>query len=93
MVMLQFTIRELLILTLSAGLAVGWWLDHRQHAGAFDDAKYLAQLTMDCENGCRCWESKHCWALRKKYGATVFDWSKWDELTAKMAKNRNAVHP
>jgi len=25
--MLRFTIRELLILTLTAGLAVGWWVD------------------------------------------------------------------
>ena len=28
--MFRFTIRELLILTVTAGLAVGWWLDHRQ---------------------------------------------------------------
>ena len=27
--MFRFTIRELLILTVTAGLAVGWWLDHR----------------------------------------------------------------
>jgi hypothetical protein len=27
--MFRFTIRELLILTLSAGLAVGWWLDRQ----------------------------------------------------------------
>ena len=26
--MFRFTIRELLILTVTAGLAVGWWLDH-----------------------------------------------------------------
>ncbi len=28
--MFRFTIRELLILTVTAGLAVGWWVDHRQ---------------------------------------------------------------
>jgi len=28
--MLRFTIRELLILTLAVGLAVGWWLEHRR---------------------------------------------------------------
>jgi hypothetical protein len=28
--MFRFTIRELLILTVTAGLALGWWLDHRQ---------------------------------------------------------------
>lgn len=28
--MLRFTIRELLLLTLVAALAIGWWLDHRQ---------------------------------------------------------------
>jgi hypothetical protein len=27
--MFRFTIRELLILTVTAGLAVGWWVDHR----------------------------------------------------------------
>ena len=26
--MFRFTIRELLILTVTAGLAVGWWIDH-----------------------------------------------------------------
>jgi hypothetical protein len=26
--MFKFTIRELLILTVTAGLAVGWWIDH-----------------------------------------------------------------
>jgi hypothetical protein len=28
--MFRFTTRELLILTVTAGLAVGWWLDRRQ---------------------------------------------------------------
>lgn len=28
--MFRFTIRELLILTVTAGLAVGWWTDHRR---------------------------------------------------------------
>jgi hypothetical protein len=27
--MFKFTIRELLLLTVIVGLAVGWWLDHR----------------------------------------------------------------
>jgi hypothetical protein len=31
--MFRFSIRELLILTLTAGLAVGWWLDHRVVVG------------------------------------------------------------
>jgi len=30
--MFRFTIRELLIFTLTAGLAVGWWADHRKLA-------------------------------------------------------------
>jgi len=28
--MFRFTIRELLILTVTVGLAVGWWMDRRQ---------------------------------------------------------------
>ena len=28
--MFRFTIRELVILTVTAGLAVGWWMEHRQ---------------------------------------------------------------
>ena len=28
--MFRFTIRELLILTVTVALAVGWWVDHRQ---------------------------------------------------------------
>jgi hypothetical protein len=31
--MWRFTIRELLILTVTAGLAVGWWVDHRLLTG------------------------------------------------------------
>lgn len=32
--MFRFTIRELLILTVTAGLAVGWWIDHKELSGA-----------------------------------------------------------
>jgi len=31
--MFRFAIRELLTFTLAAGLAVGWWIDHRTIAG------------------------------------------------------------
>lgn len=33
--MFRFTIREVLLLTMIVGLAVGWWLDHRRHEELF----------------------------------------------------------
>jgi hypothetical protein len=44
--MFRFTIRELLILTVTAGLAVGWWMERRANTteGA-QDAKLLARYT------------------------------------------------
>ena len=36
--MFRFTIREVLVLTLAAGLAVGWWLDRRQQAAQLAEA-------------------------------------------------------
>jgi len=38
--MFQFTIRELLILTVAAGLGAGWWIDHR----AMEEAKVQAVI-------------------------------------------------
>ena len=40
--MLRFTIREVLVLTLSAGLAVGWWLDRQQLAADADNWRKIA---------------------------------------------------
>ena len=34
---LRFSIRDLLLLTLAAALAVGWWLDHRRLAAKIND--------------------------------------------------------
>ena len=34
--MFSFTIRELFMLTLIVGLALGWWLDHRRMAWKYD---------------------------------------------------------
>lgn len=49
--MFRFTIRELLILTVTAGLAVGWWLDHRMQREHYVEleAKYvpLAEFVED----------------------------------------------
>ena len=52
--MFRFTIRELLVLTITAGIAVGWWIDHKANAAnaeAAQDAKFLAQVA---EHGCHC---------------------------------------
>lgn len=71
--MFRFSIRELLILTLSAGLAVGWWLDHRAHAEVAEDARMLAHFSA---NGSHCSnEAFWRWQLEKKYGAERFDLS------------------
>jgi hypothetical protein len=40
--MFRFTIRELLTLTLAAGLAVGWWLDHRAMARETESWRKIA---------------------------------------------------
>jgi hypothetical protein len=49
--MFRFTIRELLILTLTAGLAVGWWEDHRVERERYRELKAkhdpLAQFVGD----------------------------------------------
>ena len=30
--MFRFTLREIILATLAAAVAVGWWVDHRKHA-------------------------------------------------------------
>jgi len=48
--MFRFTIRELLILTVTAGLAVGWCLDHRRIERLTverDDARRFAKLRLE----------------------------------------------
>jgi hypothetical protein len=40
--MFRFTIRELLILTVTAGLAVGWWLDRARLAESTDSWRTIA---------------------------------------------------
>ena len=65
--MFTFTIRELLILTLSVGLSLGWWLEHRAHADAAEDARMLAHFSANgpgCSN-----EASWCMQLQAKYGA------------------------
>jgi len=37
--MFRFTIRDVLLLTLIVGLAVGWWVDHRRLAKLADDGE------------------------------------------------------
>jgi hypothetical protein len=76
--MFRFTIRELGTLTLAAGLALGWWLDHRANAAAAKDAKFLAEVA---EHGCHCQLVAQFLELKEKYGVKpAFDWSKWETL-------------
>ena len=44
--MFKFTIRELLLLTLVVGLAVGWWLDHRRLEESAELANRFSQCTV-----------------------------------------------
>ena len=79
--MFRFTIRELGLLTLSTGLAVGWWVDHRANAANAEDAKFLAQVAT---HGCHCQLVEQFLELQKKYGIepeSVFDVARWDALT------------
>ena len=91
--MFRFTIRELLILTLSVGLGTGWWLEHRASAAnaeAAQDAKFLAQVSI---HGCCCQMVEEWERLREKYGvepAFFGDPAKWDALTEERRRIRQA---
>ena len=91
--MFRFSIRELLTLTLSTGLAVGWWLDHRANAAnaeAAEDAKFLAQVA---EHGCHCQMVNGFEKLREKYGvkpALIFAPIKWQGLQPEIDQKRKA---
>jgi hypothetical protein len=80
--MFRFSIRELGLLTLVVGLALGWWLEHRAsaaNAAAADDAKFLAQVAT---HGCNCQLVDQFLDLQRKYGvAPVFDTARWQALT------------
>ena len=64
--MFRFTIRELLILTVTAGLAVGWWLDHRANAAVAGDARKLAQIAAGDPEG--TFSDAYRMHLQSKYG-------------------------
>jgi len=52
--MWRFTIRELLILTVTAGLAVGWWIDHRRlskERGVFEQLALMTNLQYESDTG------------------------------------------
>src|SRR4029450_5648125 len=97
--MFRFTIRELLILTVTAGLAVGWWMDHRANAAnaeAAEDAEFLAQYAANSVCGVGdCSSTSHCVELQEKYGAKspIFDSPKRLELESEFNRNRRAACP
>jgi hypothetical protein len=64
--MFRYTIRELGLLILCCGLALGWWLDrHAFHTQAVEDARYLAR----CAAGGMDLDIQHYVQLQEKYGA------------------------
>jgi|GEM_PF-6069907 len=70
--MFRFTIRELLVLTVTVGLAVGWWMEHRSLATANDSLARSATLWR--------WRAEHLvWFFGDK-GYTV----KWDAIEMKV---------
>jgi hypothetical protein len=80
--MFQFTIRELLMLTVIGAMSVGWWLDHQRNVGAAGDARFLANVA---EHGCHCQMVPQYIALRDKYGietAWRLDDTQWERLSA-----------
>ena len=44
---MKFSIRDLFLVTLIVALAVGWGVDHWRHAGAVDDARFLADVALN----------------------------------------------
>jgi hypothetical protein len=42
-----FSIRELFLVTIIVALAVGWCVDHWSHADAHEDARFLADVTLN----------------------------------------------
>jgi hypothetical protein len=58
--MFRFTIRELLILTVTAGLAVGWWIDHRRlskERGVFEQLAFMTNRQHEADTGkTQTWE-------------------------------------
>ena len=48
-VMLRFTIRELVLLTLVVAMGVGWWLEHKSHALLAEKARSLEDVNAELE--------------------------------------------
>jgi hypothetical protein len=69
--MFRFTIRELLILTVTVGLAVGWWMERRLKAEDVSDAKQLAFLSAW---GPDVITFEICVRLEEKHGAKRPSW-------------------
>jgi hypothetical protein len=42
--MFRLTLRELLLLAVTAGIGTAWVIEHKAHATAREDAKYLARF-------------------------------------------------
>jgi hypothetical protein len=68
--MLRFTVRELLLVTLSVGLGLGWWIDHRANAKAAEDARMLALFSVQ-KSFCGT-EAIWYMELQDKYGAKEY---------------------
>lgn len=88
--MFRLTIRELMLVTLSTALSVGWWLDNRRHAGAAEEARFLANVA---EHGCHCQLVDKYSDLLDKYGVESkwrFDEvADWETLMAKRREKAN----
>jgi len=57
--MFRFTIRELLILTLTVGLAVGWWIDRRSLLASAETTRQKFDEELTRLNSRRPWYQPH----------------------------------
>jgi len=71
--MFRFTIRELLILTVTAALAVGWWIDHRQYIGERAVLRHLEMTRIERDEALRRLEVSDATALRYGKLARAFE--------------------
>ena len=59
--MFRVTIRELLILSATAGLAVGWWLDHRRLSTVANEHRHelaVRGFMLDFKDNRKTWRNK-----------------------------------
>jgi hypothetical protein len=63
----RFTIRDVLLLTVVVGLALGWWVDHSRLAAIVKAQRPLANIAIDLMGACK----KVGWTVELHHGEVV----------------------